>query len=85
MLQMVSLEYMLLFPALLYFCIELYPSLSTLSLVGFALSVVVLSIRSFFFTHSAASVYQEAMAPKSTLYRAYVRGKIPWADHDTVT
>ena len=68
-LQFLSLEYLLLFPALLYFCIELYPSLSAVSLGGFATTVIILGIRSFVFTSVCARVHKETVAPISTLYR----------------
>ena len=68
-LQFLSLEYLLLFPALLYFCIELYPSLSAISLGGFATTVIILGIRSFVFTSVCARVHEETVAPINTLYR----------------
>ena len=68
-LQFLSLEYLLLFPALLYFCIELYPSLSAISLGGFATTVIILGIRSFVFTSVCARVHKETVAPINTLYR----------------
>ena len=44
-LQFLALEYLLLFPALLYFCIELYPTLSYISFGAFMLGFIILGIR----------------------------------------
>merc|ERR1719187_2002647 len=83
-LQFLSLEYLLLFPALLYFCIELYPNLNLISLAGFGVTAIILCIRSFVFTSVCARVHCEAVAPISTLYRAYVKGDIPTYDNDLI-
>ena len=49
-LQFLALEYLLLFPALLYFCIDLYTSLSAISLSGTLISLIILGVRCFVFT-----------------------------------
>ena len=72
-LQFLSLEYLLLFPALLYFAIELYPTLSAISIIAFLSSFFILGLRSFIFTYVCARVNKEAVAPISTLYRAYLK------------
>jgi len=84
-LQFLSLEYLLLFPALLYFSIELYPTLSAISIVGFLSSFFILGLRSFIFTFVCARVNKEAIAPISTLYRAYLKGDVSWHDYDLVS
>ena len=78
-LQFLSLEYLLLFPALLYFSIELYPTLSTVSIVAFLSSFFILGLRSFIFTFVCARVHKEAVAPISTLYRAYVKASLQYS------
>ena len=78
-LQFLSLEYLLLFPALLYFSIELYPTLSTVSIVAFLSSFFILGLRSFIFTFVCARVHKEAVAPISTLYRAYVKASLRYS------
>ena len=84
-LQFLSLEYLLLFPALLYFSIELYPTLSAISIVAFISSFAILGIRSFIFTFVCARVNKEAVAPIDTLYRAYVKGDVSWHDYDLIS
>ena len=79
-----SLEYLLLFPALLYFCIELFPTLSAISLVGFASSMFILGVRGLIFTFVCARVNKEAVAPISTLYRAYVKGDVSFHDYELI-
>lgn len=83
-LQFLSLEYLLLFPALLYFCIELYPTLSAISLIGFAGSMLILGVRSLVFTAVCARVNKEAVAPINTLYRAYVKGDVSFHDYELI-
>jgi len=83
-LQFLALEYLLLFPALLYFCIDLYSDLSAISLGGSLISVIILGIRSFVFTFVCARVHKETIAPVNTLYRAYVKGDVAWHDYDLV-
>jgi hypothetical protein len=68
-LQFLALEYLLLFPALLYFCFDLYSSLSAISIMGISISVLILGIRSFVFTFVCARVHKETVAPVNTLYR----------------
>ena len=36
------------------------------------------------FTYVCARVHKEAGAPISTLYRAYVKGDVPWHDSDLI-
>ena len=84
-LQFLSLEYLLLFPAMLYFSIELFPSLSSVSIVAFLSSFFILGLRSFIFTFVCARVNKEAVAPLSTLYRAYVKGDISSNDYELIS
>ncbi|XP_023340653.1 uncharacterized protein LOC111710758 [Eurytemora carolleeae] len=83
-LQFLALEYLIFFPALLYFVIELYPELSYLSLAGFLVTCIILGIRSFVFTSVCARVHEESQAPINTLYRAYVKGDVSIQDYDIV-
>ena len=84
-LQFLSLEYLLLFPALLYFSIDLYPTLSAISIVAFLSGFFILGVRSFVFTFVCARVHKEAVAPISTLYRAYVKGDVSSHDQELIS
>merc|ERR1711949_82934 len=84
-LQFLSLEYLLLFPALLDFSIDLYPTLSAISIVAFLSGFFILGVRSFVFTFVCARVHKEAVAPISTLYRAYVKGDVSSHDQDSAS
>ena len=84
-LQFLSLESLLLFPAMLYFSIELFPSLSAVSIVAFLSSFFILGFRSFIFTFVCARVNKEAVAPIGTLYRAYVKGDVSSHDYELIS